>query len=94
MAQKPETKFKLKVVAILKRIDELWYVKTQMLAVCGIPDIIGCYKGKFFAWELKSKKGRATKLQLYILKLIQKAGGIAEVVTEDNLDAAFKRLMK
>lgn len=50
----------------------------------GIPDLIGCVKGRFIGLEVKDPKNKsygATKLQLYIISLIKKAGGISGVVT-------------
>ncbi len=48
----------------------------------GIPDIICCYKGKFFAFEAKRAdgKGRVDPLQRVTIADIQRAGGIALVV--------------
>lgn len=55
----------------------------------GIPDLIGCINGRFIGLEVKDPKNKrygATKLQLYIIDLIKKAGGITGVVT--NLEEA------
>lgn len=45
----------------------------------GIPDLIGCYDGKFFAIELKVKKNKPTPLQAQRLLMIENAGGIQGV---------------
>lgn len=37
----------------LKSIPQLWCFKASEKFYSGIPDIIGCYRGKFFAIELK-----------------------------------------
>ena len=50
----------------------------------GIPDIIGCYHGRFFALELKAEKGKPSELQLYNIKKINEAGGIALIVRSVN----------
>ena len=47
----------------------------------GIPDIICCYKGKFVAFEVKTPRGKLSKLQEIILQKIQNANGIAYKVT-------------
>ncbi len=47
----------------------------------GIPDIICCYHGKFLAFEVKTEKGRLSKLQEITIDKIQNAGGIAVKVT-------------
>lgn len=46
----------------------------------GLPDIIGCYNGRFVAFEVKRPGGRLTKLQELWLRRIRTAGGVAEVV--------------
>ncbi len=46
----------------------------------GVPDLLICYKGRFIAFEDKAADGEATPLQKHNLKLIKKAGGIAEEV--------------
>lgn len=46
----------------------------------GVPDIIGCYKGRFFAMEAKTIKGAMSAAQTRELELIHKAGGVAGVV--------------
>jgi len=49
----------------------------------GIPDLIGCYKGKFFALEVKvpGKEDNTTKYQEYQLKRVKEAGGTSSVVS-------------
>ena len=69
-----------------------WWVKTHggAFQMAGIPDIIGCWRGRFVALEVKRPKvGRPTKLQLLVLAAIRSAGGIAEIVTsaEEALNA-------
>jgi hypothetical protein len=82
-------------MATLKATPDLWFVKVQQRSVKGIPDIIGCYKGFFFAWELKVGSNRVAKksLQAYTLRCIEEAGGIAREVTPDNFDAVYKELI-
>lgn len=48
----------------------------------GLPDIIGCCKGKFFAFEVKNPDNRSgtSPRQEYVMGLIRDAGGIAQVV--------------
>ena len=40
----------------------------------GIPDIICCYKGHFFGFEVKTAKGKPTKLQEAVIRKINAAG--------------------
>tara|TARA_R110000824_G_scaffold91927_2_gene223279 strand:- start:223 stop:498 length:276 start_codon:yes stop_codon:yes gene_type:complete len=51
----------------------------------GVPDIIGCHKGKFFGIECKAGKNKPTPLQEKNLQDISSAGGIALVINEDNM---------
>ena len=51
----------------------------------GVPDIVGCYEGLFFGIECKAGKNKPTKLQDLNLRQIDRAGGIALVVNEDNV---------
>ena len=47
----------------------------------GVPDIVGCWRGRFFALEVKRPQlGRLSKLQAYVIGQIQKAGGLVAVV--------------
>jgi Holliday junction resolvase len=51
----------------------------------GVPDIVGCCDGKFFAIECKAGKGVTTALQDNELRKIKEAGGIALVINETNI---------
>jgi hypothetical protein len=81
----PETRFKIKVQAELKKFPNLWFVKIQMVATRGIPDILICYKGLFIAAELKVGKNKLTELQQFTLDKITNAGGKSWTVTPTNL---------
>lgn len=50
-------------------------------STAGIPDIICCYKGKFVTFEVKTKKGKLSKLQEVMIERIRQAGGVAFKVT-------------
>lgn len=54
----------------------------------GGSDLIGIYKGRFCAFEVKTPKGKATDAQLNFIAAIIKNGGIAGVVRspQDALD--------
>lgn len=52
-----------------------WYVKLSDRFHIGLPDVIGCYRGKLFAVELKAV-GRSPRLiQKITLAAMKKAGG-------------------
>lgn len=50
--------------------------------MAGLPDIIGCYKGRFFAFETKTpdKRSNTSLVQERIMQKIRTAGGHAQVV--------------
>ena len=86
MAMTPEGKVKKKVVAYLKEIGAYYFFPaTGGYGKSGVPDIVGCYKGKFFGIEVKAGKNTATELQKMQLKLISEAGGIATVTNEHTI---------
>lgn len=58
----------------------------------GIPDIVGCVGGRFFAIEVKAGKNRPTKLQSMEHDAIRAAGGVALVVNEANLGTFMDEL--
>jgi len=70
---------------ILKYLNSLpncfaWKEHGGMYGTAGIPDIICCYQGRFYAFEVKGPRGKLTKLQEKTLKDIREAGGQAYVV--------------
>lgn len=83
----PEKKVKTKVVAILKELGAYYfYPITGGYGASGVPDIVGCYKGRFFAIECKAGKGKTTALQEKNIAQIIAQGGLAIVVNEDNME--------
>lgn len=59
----------------------------------GTPDIIGCYRGKFFAIEVKAPGKVATRIQTRRLWEWNEAGGIAVVTTAVfNIEAFLKEI--
>ena len=86
MADTPEVKVKKKVVAQLKALRAYYfYPITGGFGGSGVPDIIGCYKGKFFAIECKAGKNKPTALQQKNIDDIIAQGGAACVANEDNM---------
>jgi len=72
-----------KIKKYLQTKTDLFYWKEHggQYGTAGIPDIIVCYKGKFIAFECKKPGGKPTILQKITLNKINKAKGIAMVVT-------------
>ena len=96
MAEKSETKFKKVVVERLKEEfgESIWFYKSQQVALRGIPDIVGCLSGVFFAWELKSENGAPSALQSHVLSKIVIAEGCIAVVYPDNLEVSISSLRR
>ena len=89
-----EANFQRRVIQRLKSIKGLYYFKKEAKAIRGIPDIIICYKGQFFAWELKrSEKHQATALQKHNIAKINKAGGYAAIVYPENFAEELEKLL-
>lgn len=90
MSITPEKKVKQKVTKYLKQYGKdiyYFYPATGGYGRSGVPDIVGCYKGCFFAIECKAGKNTTTKLQELELKKISEAGGAEWVVNEENVDS-------
>jgi Holliday junction resolvase len=94
MATTPEGKVKNSVRKILTRLGIYHFMPPGMgLGRSGIPDIIGCYNGRFIAIECKAGKGKATALQERELIAICNAGGFTYIAREDNLEEMEGRLL-
>lgn len=71
------------------------------LMMAGLPDIIGCYRGRFFGFEVKHPETRedTSVRQEFVMSKIRDAGGIAEVVCTkqeacdqlENIEAMIER---
>lgn len=86
MAMTPEGKVKKKVTDQLKKLGVYYFFPlTGGYGASGVPDIVGCYKGKFFAIECKAGKNKPTPLQQMNIMKIHNMGGAAWVVNEDNV---------
>lgn len=76
----PEGIVKKKVVAILKSIGAYYFFPaTHGYGRSGVPDIVGCYDGGFFAIEVKSEGKKPTALQENEIRQIVKQRGVAFV---------------
>jgi len=85
MAKQPETILKEKVLLALRQLPCTYAVKIQQVSIRGIPDILACIRGKFVALELKrDAKQKPEPLQQHELGKIQKADGLAFVVSPEN----------
>ena len=70
------------IMRVLKAIPRCfaWKEHGGMYGSAGIPDVICCLDGRFFAFEVKAREGRLTKLQKQTIHRIKIAGGYAYVV--------------
>lgn len=73
------------VTAILKFLKTVpmcfaWKEHGGMYGTAGIPDIIACVNGRFYAFEVKTSLGKTTKLQDVTIRKILACGGTVSVV--------------
>jgi len=86
MARTPEGAVKAAVKKLLDEMGIYHFSPVQNgMGRAGIPDIIGCYNGRFLGIECKAGKGKTTALQDLELEKIRQAKGFAYVVNENNL---------
>lgn len=80
--------------AALRELRGIWLVKTHggQMQSAGLPDILGCYQGRFFGLEVKRPGAKTTLLQELVLQRIAKAGGVAHVVhsAEEALNILYR----
>lgn len=71
-----------RIKTYLKTVPDCFFWKEHggQYGTAGIPDIIACIGGRFFAFEVKTDKGKPTALQEATIRKILKAGGTAAVV--------------
>lgn len=71
-----------------------WHVKyfANRMTKVGIPDILACVNSRFVAIEVKAQNGKPSELQLYHIKKIREAGGIAFILYPSGWDQ-FKTLV-
>lgn len=94
MASTPEAKVKAAVKKILDERGIYHFSPVQNgMGRAGIPDIIGCFNGRFLGIECKAGKGKTTALQDLELEKIRKAKGFTYVVNEQNIQD-FKELLQ
>ncbi|MGI5854871.1 MAG: VRR-NUC domain-containing protein [Candidatus Merdivicinus sp.] len=67
-----------------------WKTHGGMYGTAGIPDIIACVDGRFYAFEVKQPGGKLTRLQKIALGKIQAAGGMAvKVISVEEVKRAL-----
>jgi penicillin-binding protein-related factor A (putative recombinase) len=66
-------------VGIWDPVRKIYRKRHSQYHLKGISDILGIYKGKFLAIEVKSKTGRLSPEQVWFLAEVKAKGGIAFV---------------
>ena len=83
----PEAKVKRVITKQLKEMGAYYfYPATGGYGRSGVPDIVGCYKGRFFGIECKAGKNKPTTLQEREMEAIRNTGGTALVINEENIE--------
>lgn len=67
-----------------------WKVHQGLGSTPGVADILGCYKGRLLAIEVKAPKGRLSEHQVRFLERVSQEGGIAIVAY--SVDAVIGQL--
>lgn len=79
-SRKPETRLVRDILEALRRKGGFWYkVHGGPFQRVGLPDIIGCYKGRFVAIEVKCPGNKPTLIQQHVIGQIREAGGTVGV---------------
>lgn len=90
----PEAKVKAKVKKVLNELGAYYAMPvTGGYGNSGVPDFLICKAGLFYAIECKANGNKPTALQLKHLEDVRKAGGVALVIDESNVNQ-LKELMQ
>ena len=95
----PEARFARRVDGFLSSLNCLVY-NINMMSQIGVPDRIGCVRGRFFAMEIKksraasNKKSSTIALQHYNIEKIQANGGFATFVYPENFSQVKKDFLQ
>lgn len=83
---KPETLLVEKMMLHLKAKGGWWMkIHGSPFQIAGVPDIIGCYQGRFIAIEAKMPGNGPSQIQSKVISLLKAAGarvGVAYSVKE------------
>lgn len=82
MAQPEYNKVVVPVLAYLNSLAECKAINIHggVYTEKGTPDIIGCYRGRMFAFEAKAKNGRLARIQAVRLEQWALTGAIVGVI--------------
>jgi hypothetical protein len=83
----PEKAVKAKVKAVLESEGVYYFMPpANGFGRSGVPDIVACVNGLFFAIECKAGGNKPTALQIREIEAIRRSNGVAVVVDETNWD--------
>ena len=91
VAQKPETRFKIRILPVLRRINLLYVEKIQQKSIRGTLDLILCVNGWYVVLELKVY-GDLDSMQKRNMVRIRNANGYAIETTPENFPGVHKFL--
>lgn len=100
-----ESEIQRQCLVALSKVKNIYYfragsgaIKTQYggyfkTGKKGCPDVVGCYKGYFVGWELKTDKGKQSDEQEATEKLIKSIYGFYFVIRSvEDLMESFKKI--
>lgn len=97
MAKKPETRLQQRIrKALEKEFPESWWFKQWggPFTPAGIPDLLGCVEGFFFALEVKrpnDTRSKTSEIQEETIADIRDAGGASTVIRSVDEAVDFVR---
>lgn len=72
--------FKVETSGWYDSVKQIYRKRRSKYVLRGTSDIIGCYRGRFFAMEVKSEKGRPSPEQDWFLSIVKQKHGYGGVV--------------
>jgi hypothetical protein len=90
---KPETRLVNKIKERFERTPGIWFMKVHgsPFQMAGVPDLIGCYRGRFFGLEAKVGSNVPTLLQQRTMAALEAAGAIvAEVRSVEDAERVLE----
>jgi hypothetical protein len=86
MAMTPERRVKTQVRKVLDKLGAYYVMPvTGGYGNSGAPDFLVCLQGRFIGIECKAGKNTTTPLQEKNLRQVERSGGIALVINDENV---------
>lgn len=77
---KQEKTIQSEIIKWINSLEKGYAIKFPGIWIRGVPDILACIRGKFFAFEVKREDGVVSPIQKATIRKINRAGGIASPV--------------